>query len=99
MVTEGIIVSRVLTGGPADLKGLKTHDQVVKVRHSIKISVSKKLGRVAQSVGHLTRKIMVASFHLMDLVGCFFWGRQYRKNSKIWDTSNNSHNCPKNGKV
>lgn len=31
MVTEGIIVSRVLTGGPADLKGLKTHDQVVKV--------------------------------------------------------------------
>ena len=24
---------------------------------------------------------------------------KYRKNSKIWDTSNNSHNCPKNRKV
>ena len=24
---------------------------------------------------------------------------QYRKNSKIWDTSNNCHNCPKIGKV
>ena len=23
----------------------------------------------------------------------------YHKNSKIWDTSNNCHNCPKNGKV
>ena len=23
----------------------------------------------------------------------------YRKNSKIWDTSNNFHNCPKNRKV
>ena len=31
MVTEGIIVSKVITGGAADLKGLKTHDQVVKV--------------------------------------------------------------------
>ena len=31
MVSEGIIVSRVVTGGAADLKGLKTHDQVVKV--------------------------------------------------------------------
>ena len=25
--------------------------------------------------------------------------RKYRKNSKIWDTSNNCHNCPKNWKV
>ena len=25
--------------------------------------------------------------------------RQYRKNSTIWDTSNNCHNCPKIGKV
>ena len=25
--------------------------------------------------------------------------RSYRKNSKIWDTSNNCHNCPKNRKV
>ena len=25
--------------------------------------------------------------------------RAYRKNSKIWDTSNNCHNCPKNRKV
>ena len=25
--------------------------------------------------------------------------RKYRKNSKIWDTSNNCHNCPKIGKV
>ena len=25
--------------------------------------------------------------------------REYRKNSKIWDTSNNYHNCPKNRKV
>ena len=24
---------------------------------------------------------------------------KYRKNSKIWDTSNNCHNCPKNRKV
>ena len=24
---------------------------------------------------------------------------EYRKNSKIWDTSNNCHNCPKNRKV
>ena len=24
---------------------------------------------------------------------------RYRKNSKIWDTSNNCHNCPKNRKV
>ena len=24
---------------------------------------------------------------------------KYRKNSKIWDTSNNCHNCPKNKKV
>ena len=24
---------------------------------------------------------------------------EYRKNSKIWDTSNNCHNCPKIGKV
>ena len=23
----------------------------------------------------------------------------YRKNSKIWDTSNNCHNCPRIGKV
>ena len=23
----------------------------------------------------------------------------YRKNSKIWDASNNCHNCPKNSKV
>ena len=23
----------------------------------------------------------------------------YRKNSRIWDTSNNCHNCPKNRKV
>ena len=23
----------------------------------------------------------------------------YRQNSKIWDTSNNCHNCPKNRKV
>ena len=23
----------------------------------------------------------------------------YRKNSKIWDTSNNGHNCPKNRKM
>ena len=23
----------------------------------------------------------------------------YRKNSKIWDTSNNCHNCPENRKV
>ena len=23
---------------------------------------------------------------------------KYRKNSKIWDTSNNCHNCPKNRK-
>ena len=23
----------------------------------------------------------------------------YHKNSKIWDTSNNCHNCPKNRKV
>ena len=26
-------------------------------------------------------------------------GSQYRKNSKIWDTSNNCHNCAKNRKV
>ena len=25
--------------------------------------------------------------------------RLYRKHSKIWDTSNNCHNCPKNRKV
>ena len=25
--------------------------------------------------------------------------KDYRKNSKIWDTSNNCHNCPKIGKV
>ena len=25
--------------------------------------------------------------------------RGYRKNSKIWDTSNNCHNCPKSRKV
>ena len=25
--------------------------------------------------------------------------RPYRKNSKIWDTSNNCHNCPKNRNV
>ena len=24
---------------------------------------------------------------------------KYRKNSKIWDTSNNCHNCPKDRKV
>ena len=23
----------------------------------------------------------------------------YRKNSKIWDTSNNCHNCPRNRKI
>ena len=28
---------------------------------------------------------------------CMKWG--YRENSKIWDTSNNCHNCPKNRKV
>ena len=27
------------------------------------------------------------------------WHTNYRKNSKIWDTSNNCHNCPKNRKV
>ena len=34
-----------------------------------------------------------------DLVGriCCDW--RYRKNSKIWDTSNNYHNCPTNGTV
>ena len=25
--------------------------------------------------------------------------QNYRRNSKIWDTSNNCHNCPKNRKV
>ena len=25
--------------------------------------------------------------------------KRYRKNSKIWDTSNNGNNCPKNRKV
>ena len=36
----------------------------------------------------------------------YFSGRQspltkeiYHKNSKIWDASNNCHNCPKNSKV
>ena len=28
-----------------------------------------------------------------------FCYKMYRKNSKIWDTSNNCHNCPKNSKV
>ena len=27
------------------------------------------------------------------------WSISYRKNSKIWDTSNSCHNCPKNRKV
>jgi S1-C subfamily serine protease len=31
MVTEGIIVSKVMVGGPAHSKGLKAHDQIVKV--------------------------------------------------------------------
>ena len=29
---------------------------------------------------------------------CCYWNVNYRKNSKIWDTSNNCHNCPKNRK-
>ena len=30
---------------------------------------------------------------------CIYPKRLYRKNSKIWDTSNNCHNCPKIEKV
>ena len=29
----------------------------------------------------------------------YFLSDVYRKNFKIWDTSNNCHNCPKNRKV
>ena len=40
---------------------------------------------------------------LSNLCACSFipnWKvLNYRKNSKIWDTSNNCHNCPKNRKV
>ena len=32
-------------------------------------------------------------------VGMYRLFIKYRKNSKIWDTSNNCHNCPKNRKV
>ena len=45
----------------------------------------------------LTVSIAIARQHLAQ------WSMQYhkiyRKNSKIWDTSNNCHNCPKNRKV
>ena len=34
-----------------------------------------------------------------DLVSLVSEDDSYRKNSKIWDTSNNCHNCPKNRKV
>ena len=31
MVTEGIIVSKVMDGGPAKQKGIQNHDQIAKV--------------------------------------------------------------------
>ena len=37
-------------------------------------------------------------FHIMSLNTEISFGL-YRKNYKIWDTSNNCHNCPKNRKV
>ena len=48
-------------------------------------------------------KVKVSS--AASLLGCLrvkqipFYELSYRKNSKIWDTSNNCHDCPKIGKV
>ena len=43
---------------------------------------------------------MNSSLFLDNIVTCLFRLEDfYRKNSKIWDTSNNCHNCPKIGKV
>ena len=38
-------------------------------------------------------------FRVADKVGFLMIIWRYRKNSKIWDTSNKCHNCPKNRKV
>ena len=48
------------------------------------------------------REAGIVEFWLMDRLAEveFNWSHYiYSKNSKIWDTSNNCHNCPKNRKV
>ena len=55
-------------------------------------------------------KVCTFLYNNTDSCHVSFWDRRnsknldnfdtkYRKNSKIWDTSNNCHNCPKNRKV
>ena len=46
----------------------------------------------SDSVMRVTVKLIVRMTKINTNTG-------YRKNSKIWDTSNNCHNCPKNRKV
>ena len=67
------------------------------------------LCRIIQMVTSLNKQFFNIS-HCGKLYVCVFIGHtapdrriflywSYRKNSKIWDTSNNCHNCPKNRKV
>ena len=51
----------------------------------------------AQILGHL--RIINFTFRTNENFIIFGCPNTYRKNSKIWDTSNNCHNCPKNRKV
>ena len=46
-------------------------------------------------------KTYIYNYLLQQLKICkqLFTNTNYRKNSKIWDTSNKCHNCPKNRKV
>ena len=43
--------------------------------------------------------IPTKSFAASNLSKKGYVHQMYRKNSKIWDNSNNCHNCPKNRKV
>ena len=52
-----------------------------------------------QSLERKWRKYFGGKFQILIALYLYCHKTVYRKNSKIWDTPNNSHNCPKNGKV
>ena len=73
------------------------------------VSVDKNIHEYISPKNCLTPKIKSKNFRIGECVGIdqttvVYWAlyykkRTYRKNSKIWDTSNNCHNCPKNREV
>ena len=39
--------------------------------------------------------VLMSAYHIFVILCAYVTVFHYRKNSKIWDTSNNCHNCPK----